>query len=402
MITTTTKVQLLLFAIITVLGAAFVGGRYAEIDRLVIDRTYPVKVDFTESGGIFAGAEVTYRGLPVGKVKSLEFTPAGVRATLDIEKNAPKVPSDLLVVVANKSAIGEQYVDLQPRRSGAPYLDASSHISSANTKVPLDTTRLLLDVGKLTSSVDVKSLQTLINEVGLAFAGYGKDLSTIIDTFTSFLEAANQNFPETQALIRGSSSVLETLVDKRGQFASLTDDLTKLTSTLVDEDENVRDLVGDGPGAEKLIGAVLKENTADLTSLFQSLEEVSAVGDKRWKSLELISIILPYLVDGGFSTMQESKTRPGKSNTSIGLVFVSPLDGYQAQICATKFGDPGYRARRLPNDLTTLPLKHYDCLNEGKVTMNPHKTLYNFNRSVAAPADGKDSWKWLLMGMTTN
>ena len=120
MITTTTKVQLLFFAIITVLGAAFVGGRYAEIDRLVVERTYPVKVDFTESGGIFAGAEVTYRGLPVGKVKSLEFTPAGVRATLDIEKNAPKVPSDVLVVVANKSAIGEQYVDLQPRRSGAP------------------------------------------------------------------------------------------------------------------------------------------------------------------------------------------------------------------------------------------------------------------------------------------
>jgi phospholipid/cholesterol/gamma-HCH transport system substrate-binding protein len=402
MITTTTKVQLLLFAIITVLGAAFVGGRYAEIDRLVIDRTYPVKVDFTESGGIFAGAEVTYRGLPVGKVKSLEFTPAGVRATLDIEKDAPKVPSDVLVVVANKSAIGEQYVDLQPRRAGAPYLNANSHVSSENTKVPLDTTRLLLDVGKLTSSVDAKSLQTLINEVGLAFAGYGKDLSTIIDTFTSFLEAANESFPETQALIRGSSTVLETLVDKRGQFASLTDDLTKLTSTLVDEDENVRDLVEDGPGAEKLIGAVLKENTADLTSLFQSLEEVSRVSDKRWKSFEIISIVLPYLVDGGFSTMQESKTRPGKTNTSIGLVFVSPLDGYHDQICATKFGDPGYRAVRPPNDLTTLPSKHYDCLNEDKVTMNPHKTLYNFNRSVTAPADGKDSWKWLLLGMTTN
>ena len=402
MITTTTKVQLLLFAIITVLGAAFVGGRYAEIDRLVIERTYPVTVDFTESGGIFAGAEVTYRGLPVGKVKSLEFTQAGVRATLDIEKNAPKVPSDVLVVVANKSAIGEQYVDLQPRRAGAPYLNDKSHVSSENTKVPLDTTRLLLDVGKLTSSIDAKSLQTLVNEVGLAFAGYGKDLSVIIDTFTSFLEAANESFPETQALIRGSSTVLETLVDKRGQFASLTDDLTKLTGTLVDEEENIRDLVEDGPGAQKLIGAVVKENTPDLTSLFQSLEEISAVGDKRYKSLETISIILPYLVDGGFSTMQESVTRPGKSNTSIGLVFVSPTEQYKEEVCATKFGDPGYRAVRPPNDLTTLPSKHYDCLNEDKVTMNPHKTLYNFNRSVTAPADGKDSWKWLLLGMTTN
>lgn len=402
MITTTTRIQLLVFAIITVLGAAFVGGRYAEIDRLVIDRTYPVKVDFTESGGIFAGAEVTYRGLPVGKVKRLEFMPSGVRATLDIEKDAPKVPSDLLVVVANKSAIGEQYVDLQPRRAGGPYLNGNSHIASEDTKVPLDTTRLLLDVGKLTSSVDAESLQTLINEVGLAFAGYGKDLSTIIDTFTSFLEAANQNFPQTQALIRGSSSVLETLVDKRGQFASLTEDLTKLTDTLVDKDDDIRDLVEDGPGAERVISTVVKENTSDLVSLFDSLEEVSAVTDKRWKSLETISIVLPYLVDGGFSTMQESKTRPGKSNTSIGLVFVSPIEDYKGEVCATKFGDPGYRTARPPDQLGTQPLTHYDCLNEGKVTMNPHKTLYNYNRTVTAPAGGKDSWKWLLLGTTTN
>ena len=85
MITTTTKIQLVIFAIVTVLGAAFVGGRYAQIDRLVIDRTYPVNVNFKESGGIYAGAEVTYRGLPVGKVGKLEFVPSGVRARLDIE-----------------------------------------------------------------------------------------------------------------------------------------------------------------------------------------------------------------------------------------------------------------------------------------------------------------------------
>jgi phospholipid/cholesterol/gamma-HCH transport system substrate-binding protein len=402
MITTTTKIQLLIFAIITVLGAAFVGGRYAEIDRLVIDRTYPVKVDFAESGGIFAGAEVTYRGLPIGKVKSLEFTQSGVEATLNIEKDAPKVPSDVLAVVANKSAIGEQYVDLQPRRSGGPYLDANSMITRTNTKVPLDTTRLLLDVGKLTNSVDVESLQTLVNEVGLAFAGYGQDLSVIIESFTSFLEAADQHFPQTQALIRGSSTVLETLVDKRGEFASFTEDLTKLTDTLVEEDDEIRDLVEDGPEAEKLVAAVLKENTSDLKSLFHSLSEVSAVGDKRWKSLEVLSIILPYLAEGGFTAIEPSLTRPGKWSGSIGLVFAPPSPVYQEQICATKFGDPGYRTIRPPTDLTTLPLNHYDCDNEDKVPMDADKVLYNFNRTATAPAGGKDSWKWLLLGTASN
>ena len=41
MISRLTKIQLVIFAIVTVLGGAFVGGRYAQIDRLVVDRSFP-------------------------------------------------------------------------------------------------------------------------------------------------------------------------------------------------------------------------------------------------------------------------------------------------------------------------------------------------------------------------
>src|SRR3982751_77519 len=136
MISSLTKIQLVIFAIVTVLGGAFVGGRYAQLDRLVVDRSYPVSAQFSDSGGIFAGAQVTYRGIPVGKVKKLTFKDNGVRATLEIENSAPKIPTDVLAVVANKSAIGEQFVDLQPRTSSAPYLASGSAISEKNTRIP--------------------------------------------------------------------------------------------------------------------------------------------------------------------------------------------------------------------------------------------------------------------------
>ena len=100
MITRLTKIQLVIFAIVTVLGGAFVGGRYAQIDRLFIDRSFPVSAQFADSGGIFAGAQVTYRGIPVGKVGKLEFKDNGVRATLNIENSAPKISADVLAVVA--------------------------------------------------------------------------------------------------------------------------------------------------------------------------------------------------------------------------------------------------------------------------------------------------------------
>ncbi len=404
MITTTTKIQLLIFAIVTIIGATIVGGRYAQIDRLVVDRTYPVKVELKESGGIFAGAELTLRGIPIGKVGALEYTASGVRATLDIEKSAPKIPADTVAIVANKSAIGEQFMDLQPRTASGPYLEAGSTISSANTVVPLDATRLLIDVGALVESVDTKSLQTLINEVGIAFAGYGRDLGVIIDSMSSFIKAADASWPETQALIRGSSTVLETLVDKSGQFEDLTNDLTLLTDTLVEEDDNIRDLLEDGPGAEKELATVLKENQSDLASTFNSLNEVTGVLDKRWKTIEALSIIYPWIVDGAFGYSVPAAHRPGERDGAIGLQLLAPGET-QSQMCLYSQGGEqaaGYRARRPPDEVAHAPIKHYDCLDKTRVPFNPGRTLYNYNRAVTAPGVGEDSWKWLLLGTASN
>lgn len=62
MITRTVKAQLLAFATITALGVAYVGARYTGLVDDVLHRGYTVRADFAESGGVFPGAEVTYRG----------------------------------------------------------------------------------------------------------------------------------------------------------------------------------------------------------------------------------------------------------------------------------------------------------------------------------------------------
>lgn len=74
MITRTTKIQLLIFVAITLLGVSYVGAQYAKLDRWFQDDTYTVSADFGESGGIFVGAEVTYRGVPVGLVEGMRLS----------------------------------------------------------------------------------------------------------------------------------------------------------------------------------------------------------------------------------------------------------------------------------------------------------------------------------------
>ena len=66
MISRTTRIQLFVFALITLLGISYVGAKYAQLDRLFTDETYTVSADLPDSGGIYVGAEVTYRGVSVG------------------------------------------------------------------------------------------------------------------------------------------------------------------------------------------------------------------------------------------------------------------------------------------------------------------------------------------------
>ena len=49
MITSRVKKRLIVFAIITMLGVAFVGARYARLDRLFYDSTYTVSAPLRRS-----------------------------------------------------------------------------------------------------------------------------------------------------------------------------------------------------------------------------------------------------------------------------------------------------------------------------------------------------------------
>jgi phospholipid/cholesterol/gamma-HCH transport system substrate-binding protein len=117
-ITRTVRAQLLAFATVTAVGVSYVGTEYTGLADALLDRGYTVRAQFTGSGGIFSGAEVTYRGVPVGRVGAMRLTGDGVSVALEIDDEAPRIPADTLAVVANRSAVGEQYVDLQPRRGG--------------------------------------------------------------------------------------------------------------------------------------------------------------------------------------------------------------------------------------------------------------------------------------------
>ncbi|MBW8750109.1 MAG: MCE family protein [Propionibacteriales bacterium] len=264
MISARTKKQLLVFVFLTLVGVSYVGARYARLDRLVYDSAYQVNAEFAQSGGIFTGAEVTYRGVKVGQVSDMKLTRDGVDVVLSIDKSHDQIPADTLALVGNKSAVGEQYVDLEPRVDKGPYLKDNSEISTPNTEVPKSTTQILTSVDQFVNSVPQDDLRTVVSELGAGFKGSGDDLARIIDTSDEFIQAANQNFDVTTALIKDSNTVLRTQSDKGSAIRSFSQDLALFSGVVADNDAALRSLIDNGSATANELRTFLEENQVDL------------------------------------------------------------------------------------------------------------------------------------------
>jgi phospholipid/cholesterol/gamma-HCH transport system substrate-binding protein len=388
-ITRTTKIQLAVFALLTILGGAFVGGRYAQLDRLVVDRTFTVDAHFSDSGGIFAGAQVTYRGIEVGTVAGLDPEPTGVRVRLDIEDSAPRIPADVEARIANKSAIGEQFVDLRPRDDAAPFLTEGSVVALEDTAIPVSSKDLLIDVNSLVTSIDTDSLRTVVDELGQAFEGTGRDLATILDTSSDFIRTADDNIATTRALIRDSDSVLQTQIDSADDIGDFATNLALLSDTLVDADPDLRRLLDKGTGSARTLRTVVDENAPDLTTAVADLDTSVKPLTRNAQGLQTILVMYPSLLEGTFSVL--TPTGDGSYNAGFGLALtdLTPTCTY-----AKNGGEAsGYQPRRAEAVISDREFaSDSDCLVPNSIARQPSKT--QLQRPAASTGD---SWADLMM-----
>lgn len=413
MITRRTKIQLVIFLVITLVGVTFVGARYARLDRVFYDDTYTVVAHFSESGGIFAGAEVTYRGVTVGRVDEMVLTDDGVDVHLGIEKGWDEIPADSVALVANRSAVGEQFVELQPQVDDGPYLEEDSRISVERTQIPISTAKLLEDISNTTADIDKGDLRTVVHELGVGFDGTGKDLAQIIDTSNSFIETADDNFELTTDLIRDSNTVLKSQLDVASSIRDFSRNLAQFSTTLAGSDPDLRRIINTGSASVNEVRSFIEDNDVDLASLLNNLRTVGEVVVKRLDGVEQLLVLYPYVVEGGYTVVAKDPAT-GNYDAHFGLVLTPHKlchDGYD-------------KTRRDPeNDRGNAPLNTDVRCNEGgevnpRGARNAPRAPAGYDAPVIAsydpgsgevawgdptanlsiPSEGVESWQSLLLG----
>ena len=124
-------------------------------------------------------------------------------------------------MVANRSAIGEQYVDLRPRTDAGPYLAEGDVIAADRATLPPRVETVLKDSRDFADSVPRDDLRTVVDELYEATRGSAEPLRRLLGTSTDLLETADRNLPATRRLIDSSATVLATQERVGGQHPLL-------------------------------------------------------------------------------------------------------------------------------------------------------------------------------------
>jgi phospholipid/cholesterol/gamma-HCH transport system substrate-binding protein len=338
---------------------------------------------------------------------------------LDISNDYDRIPADALAVVGNRTAVGEQYVELQPQSDDGPYLGEGSEIAREDTSTPIPTQKLLADISDTTESVDKQALSTTVSELGQAFAGTGEDLQRIIDTGNSFLDEADRNFGVTTSLIRDSNTVLKGQVASESAIRTFARDLSLFSGTLAGSDADLRRVIDSGSATATQLRTFLEDNQVDLGQLINNAVTTGDVIVKHLPGIEQILVIYPWVVEGGFTVVAKSPDT-GLYDAHFGLVLTDH------PVC-----HHGYESTdtRPPQDLADRPLNTKAGCRE-PIAQSNARGAQNLDRpgpayrapvasydpdtrrlhwgsrvdpqlaqpgTLAPQAFGKESWKWLFL-----
>lgn len=320
-------IKLGVFVLVSVVGMFYLATRYLGAADMAGASGYRVHVDLPHGGGMFPNSQVTYRGVAVGSVVDMELNGDGMRAIISIDGDAPPIPSDVDVRVANRSAIGEQYVDLRPRTADGPYLAGGDVIAPEEPVIPMNVSELLLNSRDFAASVPEDSLRTVVDESYEASRGAGEYVERLLSTSQDFVEIADEHFGQTASLIQNGTTVLETQQQSAEAIRAFSRDLNLFAETLSNSDGDLRSLIAATPAAAREIDALFGQVGPPLGLLMANLVTPAQVFGVNAAGVEDALTRAPEAISVGYAVV-------GSGGLNIGLAqtFFDPTP------CTTGYG----------------------------------------------------------------
>lgn len=331
--------QLAIFAVLAVLGMTAAAISYLRVPTMLGIGRYTVTLELPNAGGLYRNANVTYRGDTVGQVRHVRLDPDTVRAELSLQSSVPVPTTGLTVAVRSVSAIGEQYVDLQPATREGPFLVDGDVIGRDRVHVPQEIGPVLDQAKAMLASVPQDKLRSVIDESATAFAGRGPDLARLLDSTASFVDQMSGATAPATTLVQQLAPLLDTQVVTGDQIRQWASNVAHLSGQLAVADGSVREILDRGPGFATDADALFQELRPTLPLLLANLTGTGQVAVTYNAALEQVLVILPPLVAAQETVVQRGQA-DGAANVNFHLQAQDPAACSTGYLPADQRRDP--------------------------------------------------------------
>ncbi|NBP86715.1 MAG: MCE family protein, partial [Mycobacteriaceae bacterium] len=250
MLTRFTKIQLLIFSLLTIAALLVISLYYLRLPTVLGVGQYTLTAELPASGGLYRTAVVAYRGTTIGRVTDVQPTENGVRATMSIG-NRFKIPVDATANVHSVTAIGEQYIDLVSEGQPDQYFKNGQTITKGTVPTPIGPALDAANRGL--AAIPADKIPTLLTETALAVGDLGPSLQRLVDGTQAIVGDLKTNIQDINDIVQKTGPILNSQVVSGDAIAQWAANLNSISSQVVSEDAALRSgLRQFAPAAEQL------------------------------------------------------------------------------------------------------------------------------------------------------
>ncbi|PJE22364.1 MAG: MCE family protein [Mycobacterium sp.] len=274
----------------TVVALSVLGIYYLQIPTLVGIGRYELTANLPASGGLYPTANVTYRGITIGKVTEVEPTPAGAKATLSIDSRY-KIPIDATANVHSVSAVGEQYLDLVSTGNPGKFFASGQTITKGT--VPSEIGPALDTANRGLAVLPKEKIPKLLDETALAVGGLGPALQRLVDATQAIVGDFHTQINDVNDIIQNSGPILQSQVDSGSAIERWARNLNTLAAQSAQEDQHLRSVLTQAAPTADQVNEVFTDVRDSLPQTLANLEVVFDLLKRYHKGLEQVLVFLP-------------------------------------------------------------------------------------------------------------
>ncbi|MCV7031768.1 MCE family protein [Mycobacterium sherrisii] len=262
-----------LLGLITVVSICAIFAFAVGLFRGSFTESVPVTVISQRAGLVMnPDAKVKMRGVQVGKVDSIEPLPNG-QAAIHLAMDPSQlryIPSNVLVDIASSTVFGAKSVLLvEPDQPSLRRLHGGQTLQGKHVMVEINT--VFQQLVSVLSHIDPPKLNESLGALAQAFSGRGAKLGQSLNDLDSFLAKLEPSLPAFRHDLEALPVVSNAYADAASDLVKTASNATRISKTIVDEQNNLDALLISAIGLADVGNDVLAVNRQPLTDVMHLL-----------------------------------------------------------------------------------------------------------------------------------